>query len=140
MARSPRRAHTVIDTTLLERLETIAGAAIARLPEIAYPLVSKLTSAKFLPPKRLPSSVVTIGSRVRYHDNVADRDVWVTLCWPEQANIDHGLVSVLTPVGAALLGLSVGSEFKWTNRAGEQRSLTVLEVTKGGNPSAVSPS
>lgn len=140
MARFPRRARTVIDSTLLERLETIVGAAIARLPEIAYPLVGKLTSAKFLPPKHLPSSVVTIGSKVRYHDNYADRDVCVTLCWPEQANIDHGWISVLTPVGAALLGLSMGSEFRWANRAGENRSLTVLEVTKGGNSTAVSSS
>ena len=128
MSRSLRRARAVIDATLVERLETLAGAAVARFPEAAYPLVNKLTSAKLVPPARLPVDVVTIGSELSYRDVLTGRDHRVTLAWPEQADISRGIVSVLTPIGVALLGLSAGDRCRWTTRAGEVRALTVLEV------------
>lgn len=129
MARSLRRAHAVLDATLIERLESLAGAALARLPEVAYPLVNKLTSAKLVPPAQLPADVVTIGSRLSYRDELTGRSQQVTLAWPEHADISRGIVSILTPVGVALLGLSAGDRFRWTTRAGEERSLTVLTVS-----------
>jgi len=57
----------------------------------------------------------------------------VRLVWPEHADISRGRVSVLTPVGVALLGLSAGDRFRWTTRAGEERALTVLEVMPEGS-------
>lgn len=129
MARSLRRARAVLDATLIERLESLAGAALARLPEVAYPLVNKLTSAKLVPPARLPADVVTIGSRLSYRDELTGRSQQVTLAWPEHADISRGIVSILTPVGVALLGLSAGDRFRWTTRAGEERALTVLTVS-----------
>lgn len=128
MARSPRRARAVIDATLQERLESLAGAIIERMPQVGYPLVNKLTSARILPPARLPEGVVTIGSTVLYREDNAPQDVRVTLCWPENADISQGRVSVLTPIGAALLGLSAGDRMEWETRAGSRRDLTVLEV------------
>jgi regulator of nucleoside diphosphate kinase len=108
MSRSPRRARAVIDATLVERLDSLAGAAVARLPETAYPLVNKLSAAKLVPPARLPADVVTIGSEVAYRDDLTGRAMRVRLVWPEHADISRGRVSVLTPVGVALLGLSAG--------------------------------
>jgi len=128
MSRSLRRSRAVIDATLMERLESLAGAALARLPEVAYPLVNKLTSAKLVPPARLPADVVTIGSQLSYRDELTGRIQQVTLAWPEHADISRGIVSILTPVGVALLGLSAGDRFRWTTRAGEERSMTVLKV------------
>lgn len=131
MSRSLRRARAVIDSTLIERLESLAGAAVARLPEVAYPLVNKLTSAKLVPPARLPADVITIGSVLSYRDEQTGRTQQVTLAWPEQADISRGIVSVLTPVGVALLGLSEGDRFRWITRAGEERAMTVLAVAAG---------
>lgn len=139
MCSAPRRSRPVIDATLLERLETLAGAAIARLPDVAYPLVGKLTSARLLAPARLPPDVVTIGSEVLYRDHHAARDRRVTLSWPEQADIGRGSVSILTPVGAALLGLTVGDRFRWKTRGGEPRNLTVLQVTAEQGPPPNAP-
>lgn len=133
MAPSMRHARTIIDATLVERLESLADAIIERLPEVGHSLVGKLTSARLLPPLRLPANIVTIGSDVLYREDRAARDVRVTLTWPEEADISRGKVSVLTPVGAALLGLSAGDHARWTNRAGDERSLTVLDV---GQPAA----
>lgn len=132
MSRSPRRARAVIDATLVERLDSLAGAAVARLPETAYPLVNKLSAAKLVPPARLPADVVTIGSVVEYRDDLTGRAMRVRLVWPEHADISRGRVSVLTPVGVALLGLSAGSRFRWITRGGEERALTVIQVTPEG--------
>jgi regulator of nucleoside diphosphate kinase len=128
MSQSPRRARAIIDATLVERLETLAGAAVARFPEVAYPLVNKLTSARLVQPARLQGDTVTIGSDVEYRDETTGRALRVRLAWPEHADISRGSVSVLTPVGVALLGLSPGDRFNWTTRSGEERALTVLEV------------
>ena len=91
-------------------------------------MVNKLTSAKLVPPARLPADVVTIGSQLSYRDELTGRTQQVTLAWPEDADISRGIVSILTPVGVALLGLSAGDRFRWTTRTGEERAMTVLEV------------
>lgn len=64
MSRSPRRKRAVIDATLIERLDSLAGAAVARLPEAAYPLVNKLSAAKLVPPARLlePFGAAKLGA------------------------------------------------------------------------------
>ncbi|PTE19939.1 nucleoside diphosphate kinase regulator [Cereibacter changlensis JA139] len=128
MSHSSRRARTVIDSALLERLEILAGAAIARFPDVAYPLVNKLTAAELVERSSLPPDVVTIGNEVLYRDHLTARDLRVRLSWPEQADISQGVVSILTPVGVALLGLAEGDQFQWTTRAGAERGLTVLQV------------
>jgi len=130
MARSRRRIRAVIDASLVARFESLADAAFTRLPEVATPLVDKLSTAKLVAPARLPAGVATIGSKVSYRDELAGSVQHVTLVWPEHADISRGSVSVLTPVGVALLGLSAGDEFSWTTRAGVERGLTVLEVAQ----------
>jgi regulator of nucleoside diphosphate kinase len=52
----------------------------------------------------------------------------VTLVYPHEADLDAGRISVLTPVGAALIGLSVGQSIEWQSPTGGWRSLTVLRV------------
>jgi regulator of nucleoside diphosphate kinase len=52
----------------------------------------------------------------------------VRLVYPNAADIDAGRVSVLTPIGAALIGLSAGQAISFETPSGEQRSLTVLDV------------
>lgn len=132
MSCPPSRARAVIDATLVERLDSLAGAAVARWPDTAYPLVKKLGAAKLVPPARLPADVVTIGSVVEYRDDLIGRAMRVRLVWPEHADISQGRDSVLTPVGVALLGLATGGRFRWLTRSGEGRALTVLEVIPKG--------
>lgn len=129
MSRSRHLARIIIDSSLVGRLESLAGAAVARFPEVADSLLSKLASARLVPSARLPAGVVTIGSELSYRDLLTGRDHRVTLAWPEQADISRGIISVLTPIGATLLGLSAGDGGRWITRAGEVRALTVLQVT-----------
>ena len=52
----------------------------------------------------------------------------MTLVYPGEADIEQGKISILTPIGAALIGLSKGQSIDWATRTGEIRRLTVLEV------------
>jgi regulator of nucleoside diphosphate kinase len=52
----------------------------------------------------------------------------VALVYPNEADISKGRISVLTPIGTALIGLPVGKSIDWTTRAGDTKRLTVLQV------------
>ena len=69
-----------------------------------------------------------MGSRVDFRDNSTGRTQSVTLVYPGEAHIEQGKVSILTPIGAALIGLSEGQSINWATWTGETRRLTVLEV------------
>jgi regulator of nucleoside diphosphate kinase len=56
----------------------------------------------------------------------------VTIVLPADANIAAGRVSVLTPIGAALIGLKAGASIGWETREGEERRLSVLAVRRAG--------
>lgn len=129
MARSPRRVRAVLNVDLIPRLEALVDASSANLPDVAQLLLTKIAQAKLVPSHRLPSDVATIGRALRYRDTASGREQQLTLAWPEEANISSGLVSVMTPVGVALLGLPAGTDAKWTTRSGAERMLTVLSVT-----------
>lgn len=128
MSRSPRRPRAVIDAGLVGRLESLADAASARLPEVAQPLLSKLAAAKVVSAKPMPADVVTVGTALTYRDDATGREQEVTLAWPEDADISRGAISVLTPIGVALLGLPVGGSVQWITRTGQKRGLTVLRL------------
>lgn len=70
--------------------------------------------------------LVTMGSRLIYRNEATQEGRIVQLVYPGEQNIDEGRISILTPVGAALLGLSEGQSIEWSMPDGEQRRLTVL--------------
>ena len=97
-------------------------------------LLDELSRARILPAARIPADVVGIGSRVTWRDETTGQEQTATLVWPEEADIDAGRASVLTPIGVALIGLKAGSRFQWETRGGESRNLTVLAVVPGNIP------
>ena len=109
------------------RLDQLTVAAEHALPEVAEFLGRELDRAKVAP--SIASDVVTMGSRVLFRDD-AGQDHDVTLVYPEEANMEKGRLSVLTPVGAAMIGLSVGQSIRWRTRNGDERTLTVLGVSQ----------
>jgi regulator of nucleoside diphosphate kinase len=72
--------------------------------------------------------LVKMGSRVTFRDDVTLQVRAVTLVYPGEADVSQGKISVLTPVGAALIGLSVSQSIEWETQSGGRRSLTVLAV------------
>ena len=75
----------------------------------------------------VPAGVVTMNSRVHCREESSGKDYHLTLVFPEDAG-GEGKVSILAPVGSALLGLSVGQQIDWPGPAGKPLKLTLLAV------------
>ena len=124
-----RLPKIILDKTLINRLESLASSMMRRSPTLAERMMEELARAKLVAPKKLRSDIVTIGSSVTYRDLTSDRIRTVVLCYPEDEDIDQNRISVLTPVGVALLGLSAGAMIPWLTRDDETRTLEVLTVS-----------
>ncbi|ODT71487.1 MAG: hypothetical protein ABS75_09525 [Pelagibacterium sp. SCN 63-23] len=109
------------------KLNELASAGLDRMPELAEKLLGELDRARVVEDKKVPEDVVRMGSRVTYRTS-DDKEIWVILVYPADANIDEGKISVMTPIGTALIGLRKGQSITWRDRANKRHMLTVLEV------------
>ena len=112
-----------------KRLTAIATAASQRVPEASAALLGELERAEVLPETAMPADVVRISSIIEFEVDDGRR-LKVQLVLPENADINTGRISVLTPVGAALIGLSPGQSMEWSGNDGKERLLTVLAVSR----------
>ncbi len=83
--------------------------------------------AETVPDGQMPENVVMMGSSVRVRDQDSQRERTYTLVWPDETNPEEGKVSVLAPIGAALLSRMAGAEFDWVAPEGI-RHLKILAV------------
>lgn len=105
------------------------SAMLAKLsPEQAELLEEELARASVVPQQKLPPDVVAMGSRVKFRDLDTGSEFIVTLVYPQDASVDANRVSVLAPVGAALIGLKVGQSIEWPLPRGAKRRLSVVSV------------
>jgi regulator of nucleoside diphosphate kinase len=109
------------------RLEALAVALQDRNPAVAGAMLAELDRARIVPERALPSGVVRVGSSVTFSMDGADPRT-AQLVYPGEADIASGRISVATPVGAALIGLSAGQSMAWTGIDGRERTLRVLAV------------
>ena len=86
-----------------------------------------------LPAADMPPDVVTMGAEVEFADARSGERRAVRLVWPAEADIEAGRISVLTPIGAGLIGLSPGQSIEWPDRDGNTRRLSVLGVRQPAN-------
>lgn len=109
------------------KLIALALAGTGHTSEAADDLLYEIERARVVPVTKLGPTVVRMGSTVTYRpDNGPERTV--TLVYPADADIAQGRISVLTPVGTALIGLDVGQSITWEDRNGAKHVLTVLSV------------
>jgi regulator of nucleoside diphosphate kinase len=111
-----------------ERLSALARAARKRLPDLADELADEVERAHVLAKGSQLRHIVRMNSEVEFRDDTTGKAQRVTLVYPEEADISQRKVSVLTPVGTALIGLPTGQSITWETPAGELRRLTVLAV------------
>lgn len=90
-------------------------------------LLSELERADVVADVAVPSDVVRMGSAVRYRV-VDGEERSVQLVFPNDADISQSRISILTPVGAALIGMRQGQSISYQTRDGRRSALTVLEV------------
>jgi len=110
-----------------ERLSLLARAAATRMPDLVSVLTEELERVHVLADGR-PEKTVCMGSEVEFRNDSTGKVQTLTLVYPGAADISQGRISVLTPVGTALIGLSVGDSITWETRNGDIRQLTVLQV------------
>ena len=93
-------------------------------------LREELDRAHVLPSEKLRPDIVSLGSQVEFRDDQTGKIQEIILVYPLDADIARRRVSVLTPIGAALLGLSINQTISFRTRRGERRELTVLKVSR----------
>lgn len=125
MASSPPITVSSRDLDRLERL--LESPAVAALPAAAA-LGRELERANVVAPADMPADVVTMNSEVTCEDEVSGDTHRLTLVFPPDADVDQHKVSVLAPVGTALLGLSVGQSIDWNAPGGRSLRLRVTGI------------
>ena len=110
------------------RLLQLANGLLDRKPEMAEELLTELDRARVVEKGAVLQGTVQMGSAVEYqtNDGQARR---VILVYPGEADISQGKVSILTPIGTALLGLKAGQSIDWVANDGRSHRLTIVSVT-----------
>jgi regulator of nucleoside diphosphate kinase len=114
-----------------ESLSRLAESHAMRNPDVADVLMAELERARVVEDARIPADVVRMGSTLRFTSDLGEVRR-VTLVFPGEADIAEGKISILTPIGAALIGLAAGQSIDWTARDGRVHRLTVETVEAPG--------
>ena len=119
----------IVSSRDFNRLEQLLDSPGLRRHPAAVALMDELNRADVLPPEQMPEGVVTMHSTVECEDELAGERHTLTLVYPHESNVDTGHVSVLAPVGSALLGMSVGQSIDWQAPGGRPLKLRVKAVS-----------
>lgn len=103
-------------------IELEAGDAVEALE-------AELSRARVVPSEQIPPDVVTMNSRLVFEDVATRGRRAITLVYPRDANTSEGCISVLAPIGSALLGLQVGDEVDRDLPGGRTTTLRVVAIT-----------
>ena len=122
-----RKPPITISDTEKAALERLADAWSMRQPEVTDELMAEIDRAQIVPDARMRSDVVRMGSSLTYETESGEARS-ISLVYPRDADIAEGRVSVLTPIGTALIGLSPGQSIEWQARDGRIHRLTVTRV------------
>jgi regulator of nucleoside diphosphate kinase len=122
--REPPITLTTDDYKTLSKLADLRQGAAAA-DDLAY----ELDRVRVVPGADEAPSAVRIGFRGRFCYHEADEEREVVLVMPNEADIGKGFISVLIPVGVALLGLAVGQVISFTVPSDQDRSLRVVKIT-----------
>ena len=120
-----------------DMVASLALQAEHRFPLIAAMILEEIERAELHEPSTLPADAVTVGSKVDFVDERSGLMRKVELVLPARANIAEGKISIMTPMGAALYGLTAGQSIDWPDLDGHQRRIQILRVRQpaaGGNP------
>src|SRR5690606_4047446 len=114
---TPAQTRTIVITSNdLQRLRHLiqeSRASGAESREYLDALGRELDQAQVVAPQEVPADVVTMNSTVRVSVDGSKRGMTFTLVFPEDADLDEDRISVLAPIGTALLGYRVGDEVEW---------------------------
>lgn len=125
------KPEIIVSTRDLERLEALLSKPPTRNRSDLDGLRAELERATVLDDDAMPEDVISMDSRARFREEMSGREYDLTLAWPHDAGSGDGKVSIFSPAGSALLGLSVGQIIDWHTPDGHAIQLKVLAVTPG---------
>lgn len=116
-----------------EDCERISGLALnleRSSPELAALILEEMERAEVYSPELLPKDVVALNSEVEFVDEATGERRGVQIVLPGQADLEQGRISVMTSVGAGLIGMKAGRQIDWPYPDGRPRRLTILSVVQ----------
>lgn len=114
----------------LSELDHVRLSALARRQGgLHAPLEAVLDAATTLPPREVPADVVTMHSQLSLADATSGARSEITLVYPQEADPAAGRVSVLSPVGAALIGQQVGAVARWSTPDGQDHAAEIVSLS-----------
>lgn len=118
----------VISREDYQKISTLLAVAQS---DIADQLEEELGRAKLVSAEELPNNIVSMNDRISFVDLDTGKEQEVTLSYPLDEDINGNKVSILAPVGAALIGLRVGQTIHWPLSQGKTRRIKVTSVARG---------
>jgi len=112
-----------------DALTDLAIGVEERLPQVSEMLLREISRAHIHSAGQIPADVVTMQSTVTFTDGATGASRVVRLVYPREADIADGRISILTPIGAGLIGLREGQVILWPDRGGKERPLTIEKVS-----------
>lgn len=126
MYKKPEIILSRLDAERLERmLDSLGNTPFPGRLE----LEEEIARARIVEPALVPSTVVTMNSSVRFMVTSSDSTFSLTLVYPGDADSSNHTISILAPVGSALLGLNEGDEIAWPAPGGGMINVKIIEVT-----------
>lgn len=129
-SKKTRRPPIILGRTDADRLAALAAKIETSNPDVAELLLGEIERADVRDDGKVPATTVGMQSIVEFLDEAHGSTRSVQLVYPPDADIAAGRISVLTPVGAGLIGLSAGQSIAWPDRGGKERMLRILKVGK----------
>jgi regulator of nucleoside diphosphate kinase len=93
-------------------------------------LLEEINRATIVETEDLPDDVVAMNSSVRFIDETNNKEFLMTLVYPQEAKIEMQKISILSPIGSALIGLKMGQSIDWPMPTGDIKTLKVIKVDK----------
>lgn len=125
MKKSPPITISTLDAVRLEKMLDSLGNN--QFPD-KESLQDELDRANVVEPQQIPPDVVTMNSTVTFKVESSDREFSLTLVYPNDAGDNTSKISILAPVGSALLGLREGDEMSWPKPGGGLLVVRILKV------------
>lgn len=129
-SKSGRRPPVHMIDSEADALTSLALGIEDRLPEVSTLLLDEISRANIHTAERMPADVVTMRSTVSFTDEASGAERSVQLVYPKDADISAGKISILTLIGAGLIGLREAQSIVWPDRSGHERVLRITRVTQ----------
>lgn len=111
------------------RISDLALDYESRMPDVTELLLTEIGRARVVPDAERDPGVVAMMSTVKFVDDASGAERTLQLVYPQDADIDEGRLSIMSLVGAGLIGLRAGQTIAWPDRGGRERVLRIIEVT-----------